>query len=918
MFHSTWSLLLLLLLLLGMKQSTADYPSASPPLHPSHSANPADCPTCPFTNSINGPYPPPINAPLYPPVHRGEYFDVYGHWIENRYSEVFWTAQPAVPLPAAVVAQFKNRAIAFTGFEVDVVAGGLTSEAPEYSIPEFQVYNHHYCATITGASSKMVKIGSRGQDTLLRDDNRIGRRGFEVHPPEWEPRDIGTFINSTVPTAQNFWQGNGGEHRKAFKHLPRGTGQLIMSPEQFILQPMLINTNYQGDPNSTHDQNKTARQLFHEAPMPKESLSLPFANYSGLMECPCTTRTIKILTGFETKATGTCMSNTSVSTGEECFDAIASLVTSVVANVTEKITSAPSGCYILANAQGNEAHYNAQSTSTAVCGSTSGRPVRAMGTADSASHNFKIDLVVDGGTGNVTITLQGPSDVWFGVGFNASTMSDLPYTITVEENVITERKLGNHMPGSPLVSSIAVLSNTVAPGTRAKPAAMNRKGGVPLGTDVGVSNWLQCRGLCDSLRDTKDQQSQQCGSWTYLPEHFTTPYNIEQGTCRLYQLDQDEVAENNDMYTSKGWVEGMYSGVAEEINQVRTVVMTRALVGLTKNHYTFDPTVSAVPFIEAVGTTSTFQYHGKSKGGNTLILVEVGAPVCVCKGKTLSGSINGIPWSDNCHDWPDTTIKRDHNPSCSIETYGGGMICCHHEIYLLDKDQVIPPQTFKFRMKYRFWYEDPQDLKGDDGVGASMDAPSSSISSQVWGPDLPYQNAFFMFRETEIAHGEYDVPQCQPGTLPQDCVHVVIGNFQMIDAMHDCVGRSDVWCSPVALPNLTYPQSQHVALVHMSPHCHGPACISMEMIDTDNNVTICKTQPFYGTTDQAMNEAGYAAGIPPCMWGTKEEGLPYPPVLALNANITVIKKCNSTVGHRGVMGHWQMRAIWAKDPTTQM
>ena len=85
------------------------------------------------------------------------------------------------------------------------------------------------------------------------------------------------------------------------------------------------------------------------------------------------------------------------------------------------------------------------------------------------------------------------------------------------------------------------------------------------------------------------------------------------------------------------------------------------------------------------------------------------------------------------------------------------------------------------------------------------------------------------------------------------------------------------------------------------------------MIDTDNNVTLCKTEPYYGTSDKAMDEAGYAAGIPPCIWGTKEEGLPFPPVLPLNANITVIKKVNSSIGHRGVMGHWQMRGIWAKD-----
>ena len=89
------------------------------------------------------------------------------------------------------------------------------------------------------------------------------------------------------------------------------------------------------------------------------------------------------------------------------------------------------------------------------------------------------------------------------------------------------------------------------------------------------------------------------------------------------------------------------------------------------------------------------------------------------------------------------------------------------------------------------------------------------------------------------------------------------------------------------------------------------------MINADTNDTICYTQPHYGQTDEAMNEAGYAAGIPPCLWGTAEEGLPPPPVVSLDTNITVIKKVNSTVKHYGVMGHWQMRAIWASDPETK-
>ena len=42
----------------------------------------------------------------------------------------------------------------------------------------------------------------------------------------------------------------------------------------------------------------------------------------------------------------------------------------------------------------------------------------------------------------VTITLTGPSSVWFGVGFNASAMKDAPWAIIVEgDGNVTERKL---------------------------------------------------------------------------------------------------------------------------------------------------------------------------------------------------------------------------------------------------------------------------------------------------------------------------------------------------------------------------------------------------------------------------------------------------------------------------------------------
>jgi hypothetical protein len=60
------------------------------------------------------------------------------------------------------------------------------------------------------------------------------------------------------------------------------------------------------------------------------------------------------------------------------------------------------------------------------------------------------------------MTLSGPPDVWFGVGLNASTMADEPYTIVLDgAGKVSERKLADQSPGKPLSSSITVVSNTV-------------------------------------------------------------------------------------------------------------------------------------------------------------------------------------------------------------------------------------------------------------------------------------------------------------------------------------------------------------------------------------------------------------------------------------------------------------------------
>lgn len=786
-------------------------------------------------NSMNGDYPPPANAlPGYKPEHRGDYFEMISNPVTYRYSEVYWTAQAGIPLPAHIVKKFANRTISFTGFEVDVVRKNATGDY--VSVPAFETYNHHYCCTIIGNSSKMTAMGP-----LKRHSHLLGEKEPRSLPSDPDP-------NSTIPTAHNFWQGNGGEYRKSFKHIPAGFGQLVDSPTEWHLQPMLINTKNPAGGRG--------------GPEPRSSTSLPGSNYSGLLECPCTTRTVKVYSKYNTRSSGTC-GNATVLDANECFISALSLW-NTTRNETVSTPNYPSGCVVLATQTGFEAYFNNYS-SKLECGTGKGL-VRSVG-SEQAETYLALDL--DQHTGNATITFTGPANLWFGVGFGAANMAGLPYAIIVDGNGnVTERKLANHDQGMQLPNTIDVISQTVTPG--AGKMKLGDHWGLPF-VEVQVDTREECAKHCDD--------KPWCQAWTFVASHLQPPahYNLIPATCKLRQGLVNE-KDGQKGFTNSG--ENMWSG--EKATPMRTIVMKRKLAGSDSRYYTFDPTISGIPFINAVGTTPDFQYHGPTRMSDTLMMLEVGRPNCLCRGDTSTGSINGVVFDANCMPWPQSSVLRDHNPTCSLDTYQGGLSCCSHGTILLDADQEVPGEPDTVYMKFRFYYEDPAD-------------------------DPEYQNAFFLFRDTEHAKGEHDTVKCPEGTPPEKCIFTLIGNFQVKDAMKECESRSDVWCAPSKGP---YPQSQYIQFLHISPHCHTPDCISMEMINADTNETICKIEPIYGENDDLMNEAGYVNGIPPCIWGYKEKGLRKPPIVSLDTNITVIKKANATSAHYGQMGHWQMRAAW--------
>jgi len=80
----------------------------------------------------------------------------------------------------------------------------------------------------------------------------------------------------------------------------------------------------------------------------------------------------------------------------------------------------------------------------------------------------------------VTIIMQGAEGRWFGVGFGAISMDDLPYAVIVDGfGRVAERKLEDHGPGRLLPPTLRVISSTVQGGKRTVALRRAARGATP-------------------------------------------------------------------------------------------------------------------------------------------------------------------------------------------------------------------------------------------------------------------------------------------------------------------------------------------------------------------------------------------------------------------------------------------------------
>jgi len=425
-----------------------------------------------------------------------EYIDVYSGPITTRYGEVFYRNLDEQRFPDDLVERFQDKIMAIYGFEINQVYKGKNGE-PDKDVPMTVSYNHHSGIDIYGSTAETEDITATGPNDMRIEEHKrmhgMATAGNKVKVVKGGDKK---GKNSTC-TLENMWTecddifelvGDhystlfGAESRTTPLMAPPGGFSLgfVKSPERYSILAMQIDT-------WNRDEMDKEVGHFVPGPYPKGTKAPKEAPYSGLLECPMNTRiTKKIDADYNTEILGTQCSHKLMSKSE-CLSAEDALF-----NFTKQVsevdtTDLPSGCLISLRKSEDDivadVVYNKNTQSTIQCGDEDGAAT-VLGTRSLEELGVEVSVEITkptdqrgggkgkrfGGrrfaTGQVTITLTGPADVYYAVGFNAKAMGDLPYTIVVTPSGVSERKLGNHAPGDELPPTVNVVSNMVSDGRR--------------------------------------------------------------------------------------------------------------------------------------------------------------------------------------------------------------------------------------------------------------------------------------------------------------------------------------------------------------------------------------------------------------------------------------------------------------------
>ena len=220
-------------------------------------------------------------------------FEVYSPEISQLYSQVFWKGLDPVDLPKEIVERYKGKGMAVVGFEMDQVrrvpSKANASVLEDVSVPLTVAYNHHFESTMVGGNAAFEKIVFDGaNDPRIQELEQMHGHGIPSHKEHWtvvEGAHAGhDELLDGIPTSMAFGGANGGEYRLSYHGYAPGFAQVIQSPRQFQITPMQIDTWNRDEMPITEP------SPFVPGPLPRTSEAPADAVYSGLLECPVTTR----------------------------------------------------------------------------------------------------------------------------------------------------------------------------------------------------------------------------------------------------------------------------------------------------------------------------------------------------------------------------------------------------------------------------------------------------------------------------------------------------------------------------------------------------------------------------------------------------------------------------------------------------
>ncbi|CAJ1331985.1 unnamed protein product [Effrenium voratum] len=242
-----------------------------------------------------------------------------------------------------------------------------------------------------------------------------------------------------------------------------------------------------------------------------------------------------------------------------------------------------------------------------------------------------------------------------------------------------------------------------------------------------------------------------------------------------------------------------------------------------------------------------------------------------------NGTIDGkVPVAFDCSE----QLLQERNTACSLATYQGGYRCCEHGVFLTEAPHPRGPiQQIEAKFTFEFYAPDAPEVKS---ARRTMQ-PSCCDATQ---PKLEERSIF------TGGNVEYDVPQCAPGTPPEQCEHV-LSNIEFFDVSGDNASDSE----------------EEFELVHAWGHQHVGGN-GLELYKESTGELLCRTHPKYGAGKEAGDERGFVVGIPPCVWGPPP--LKPPPRLRRSDHMRTVARYNSTQSHHGVMSLWFLTATPVK------